>query len=116
LTPRAATCVAWIFTAIASAEGFSTLPQQSLVPGGVGLVRIDAPAGDVPNVTLRGARVMVLREGDHWLAVVGVPLDTKPGKLKVAVLTGNYFFNGNTVILDHGQGLVTMYGHLSAST
>lgn len=224
---RAAICVAWLFAAIASAKGFSTLPQQSLVPGGVGLVRIDAPASDVPNVTLAGARVMLLREDDHWLAVVGVPLDTKPGKLKVAVekrdtkltsvelaikrkqyvvqrlqvapgmvelapddlarvnrerptlqaalatfsetppttlrfrqpvpgsrsssygmrrvfngqrrsphtgmdiaapsgtpvvapargtvvLTGNYFFNGNTVILDHGQGLVTMYGHLSA--
>jgi murein DD-endopeptidase MepM/ murein hydrolase activator NlpD len=215
------------FSVSAGGQQRIPLPQQSPVPGGVALVRIDAHATDPPRVSLDGAPVMVLRQDDHWLAVVGIPLATTPGKLEVAieqrdakatsvalaikpkqyvvqrlrvapgmvelgpddlarvnrerpvlqaalatfteappttlrlqqpvpgprsssygmrrvfngkprsphtgmdiaaptgtpvvapargqvVLTGNYFFNGNTVILDHGRGLVTMYGHLSA--
>jgi murein DD-endopeptidase MepM/ murein hydrolase activator NlpD len=202
------------------------LPEQSLVPGGIALVRLDGPADARPRATLDGIPVMTLRQGDHWVAVVGIPLATKPGKVELAVehggqarrvalaikdkkyvtqelkvapgmvdlsaedlarvnrerpiiqkalatfsdpappslrleqpvpgqrsssyglrrvfngqprsphtgmdiaaatgtpvvapapgtvvTTGDYFFNGGTVILDHGQGLVTMYCHLSA--
>jgi len=43
-------------------------------------------------------------------APTGTPvLSPAPG---VVTDTGDYFFNGNTVFVDHGQGVVTMYCHL----
>jgi murein DD-endopeptidase MepM/ murein hydrolase activator NlpD len=210
--------------AVASATS-DEFPRTASVPGGVVRIPIDAPADSQPVATLDGVRTLVMRNGERWEAIVGIPLHSKPGrqelvvshggrserlafevadkkyavqKLKVApghvdlskenlarvekekaeirkaldgftdrlpatlglvqpvdgersssfglrrvfndqprnphtgmdiaapsgtpiraaaagtvAAVGNYFFNGNTVIVDHGSGLVTMYCHLS---
>jgi murein DD-endopeptidase MepM/ murein hydrolase activator NlpD len=47
---------------------------------------------------------------------IAVPLGTAVSASAdgIVVNTGNYFFSGNTIFLDHGQGMITMYGHLSS--
>jgi murein DD-endopeptidase MepM/ murein hydrolase activator NlpD len=202
------------------------LPHEAAVPGGIKLLRLNVKGASVPAVDVDDRRVMVVRDGEAWVAVIGIPLsapltpravivhtqagreqvsfevldkayatqslkvapgqvdlskanlervnrerivieaalshwtDQQPESLRLAqpvpgvrsssfgmrrvfngqgrnphsgmdiaaatgtpvhspiagvvVDTGNFFFNGNTVFVDHGRGLISMYCHLSA--
>jgi len=228
-------CMPWLAAAVSlSLCGGALaidLPAASPVPGGVALLPLAASptdGGAAPWVSYGDERVMVLKQPDHWLAVVGIPLSAEPGPASLAVRrsggaaaetlafqigpkdyveqrltvapskvdlskkdlervereqahlhqvlatfaeqppatlqllapvngvrsssfgsrrvfnnqprnphsgmdiaaawgtavhaaaagrvidTGDFFFNGNTVLIDHGEGLITMYCHLSA--
>jgi len=65
--------------------GLAALPKQSLVPGGVALIPVGPSTAAAPVVTVRGRRVLTMADQGHWVAVLGLPLSTKPGKVSVDV-------------------------------
>ncbi len=60
-------------------------PEHSPRPGGIAVVDVGSLKAAAPDVSYDGKPVLLLRDHDRWKAVVGVPLDTTPGELTVAV-------------------------------
>ncbi|MBA1429464.1 peptidoglycan DD-metalloendopeptidase family protein [Pseudomonas fluorescens] len=205
----------------AHADSYITRTLNKPVPGGVAVVEL-GPSATAPKATYQGRPVLVVKEQDNWLAIVGIPLTVKPGNERISssgrnlpfivgykkypeqritlknksqvnpdpaqlkrienelavqikayrsfspnlpsnlvldkpvsgplsskfgvrrffngeernphsgldfavpagtpiktpangkvILVGNYFFNGNTVFVDHGQGFISMFCHMS---
>lgn len=49
--------------------------------------------------------------GLDFAAKEGAPI--KAPAAGTVIVTGEFFFNGNTIMIDHGYGLISMYCHLS---
>ncbi len=64
----------------------SALPEQAAIPGGVVIVAISADSAAKPKVTYRQKQVAVVQSDGQWVAVVGVPLNTKIGMQRLTVL------------------------------
>jgi len=64
------------------------LPAESRVPGGVAIFELGT--GETkPEVSFNKRKIAVIRSDTQWLAIIGIPLSTKPGKHFVKVKTGN---------------------------
>ena len=115
------------------APGFVSLSEENLARVGKERVIIDAALNnfrdasfdsielqlpvDGPRSSSFGSRRFFNNEarsphkGMDIAASAGTPILAP--RAGVITATGDYYFNGNTVIVDHGQGYITMFCHLS---
>jgi len=67
-----------------------TLPKESAVPGGVVIIELAADsAGETPGAYYNEKPLLVIKKGNRWLAIVGIPLTAKPGAHKIEQQTAS---------------------------
>ncbi len=115
------------------APGFVSLSEENLARVGRERKIIDAALSNWRDVSLDGVNLATPVDGPRSssfglrrffndeprsphkgmdiAASAGTPILAP--RAGVVTATGDYYFNGNTVIVDHGQGYITMYCHLS---
>ncbi|MCG4451803.1 peptidoglycan DD-metalloendopeptidase family protein [Pseudomonas sp. MMS21-TM103] len=67
------------------AEGFITRLLNQPIPGGVAVIDLGQQTS-APRATYQGKPLLVIHEdGQRWIAIVGLPLTTKPGSQQIEV-------------------------------
>jgi biotin carboxyl carrier protein len=79
-----------ILLCAAPALGYAyPLPQESAVPGGVKILKLDVHSNSMPYVDVDGHRALVVRDGASWIAIVGIPLSIPIAPRQVIVRSGD---------------------------
>jgi len=61
------------------------LPLHAPVPGGVAVIDLGPGSPPAPTARWGEQALAVVRENEHWFALLGIPLDTLPGELEIKV-------------------------------
>lgn len=72
--------------------GASSLPKESLVPGGIAILKIPGKVKSVPTGYFQQHRLMILNIKNHWEAIVGIPLAAKAGIHYISITEGKKTF------------------------
>jgi murein DD-endopeptidase MepM/ murein hydrolase activator NlpD len=64
------------------------LPRESRVPGGIAVIELPESAGQ-PSAQFDGRPSPVVRAGQRWVAIVGLPLSVEPGPHELTVKIGD---------------------------
>ncbi|HJW03851.1 MAG TPA: peptidoglycan DD-metalloendopeptidase family protein [Azospira sp.] len=84
------TCLACLIltTLTLQATPAHALPRHSPVPGGVAVIPLDSQGPTPPKARYGEAPLAVVQENGRWYALLGIPLDTVPGRLAINVEQG----------------------------
>ena len=79
--------VLWL-TLTAGTASAQNLPRADSVPGGITVIPLVTAQEPMPRAYFADQRVMVVRQGGFWRAVVGLPLSLTPGRHRLTVVDG----------------------------
>ncbi len=64
-------------------------PIHNPVPGGIAVIDLNSNKSIKPTVKYNNKKIMVRKNGSKWQAIIGLSLNTKPGKHNVKVTASN---------------------------